>query len=99
MTPDEIIQHYLDRIRNDDLLTAGYFDDDEPDGPDNNLEFPPTTKYLMASDLVKAVRDLHYNSQVRVFKAFHKFIIKGIYGGNMFLKRLEESYGYHLFRW
>lgn len=47
----------------------------------------------MASDLVTSVRNLHYNSQVKVFRAFYKFIIKGDIWGDMFLERFEESYG------
>ena len=51
MPPDEISRHFLEHILDNDLLTDGYFDDD-PDGPDDNLELPQRTKYSMASELV-----------------------------------------------
>ena len=38
-------------------MTDGCFDDADPDGPDDNLEFPPKTKYSMVSELVTAVRN------------------------------------------
>lgn len=92
MIPDEMLQRFLDYILDDGQLTDDYFCDDS-DGPDDDLELLQTTQYSMASDLVKAVRELHYNSQAEVFRAFHKFISKRDIWGDMFLERFEESYG------
>ena len=50
MTPDDMFQRFFEHILDDDLLTAGYFDDDEPDDLDDNLKFSQTTKYSMTSD-------------------------------------------------
>ena len=55
--PKEMFWHFLEHILDDDLLTDGCFDDADPDGPDDNLEFPPKTKYSMVSELVTAVRN------------------------------------------
>lgn len=50
MTPDDMFQHFFEHILDDDLLTAGYFDDDEPDDLDDNLKLSQMTKYSMTSD-------------------------------------------------
>ena len=62
MSLEEMLQRFFEHILDDDLLTDGYFDAADLDGPDDNLEFPQKTKYSMASDLVTSVRNLHYNS-------------------------------------
>lgn len=90
---EEMLRRILEHILGDDLPTDGCFDDADSDGPDDDLELPSKTKYSMASELVTAVRNLHYNSQVKVFRAFHKFIIKSDVWDAMFLERFEESYG------
>ena len=53
MTPDDMFQRFFEHILDDDLLTAGYFDDDEPDDLDDNLKFSQTTKYSMTSDFAE----------------------------------------------
>ena len=45
MTPDDMFQHFFEHILDDDLLTAGYFDDDEPDDLDDNLKLSQMIKY------------------------------------------------------
>ena len=35
---------------------------------------------------------MHYISQIKVFRTFHKFIIKENIWGDIFLKRFEKSY-------
>lgn len=90
VAPDEMILHFLGHIKDDDLLTDDNFDDDH-DGLDDNLELPSMTKYSASCDFVKAVRGMHYNSQAKVFRAFHKFIMKGDIWENMFLECFEES--------
>lgn len=90
MPLEEMLRRFLEHILDNDLLTDGCFDDADPNGPDDNLELPQKTKYSMTSELVTAVHNLHYNSQV---KAFHKFIIKSDIWGAMFLECFEESYG------
>lgn len=85
-----MILHFLGHIKDGDLLTDDNFDDD-PDGLDDNLELSSMTKYSASCDFVKAVRGMHYNSQARLFRAFHKFIMKGDIWGNVFLERFEES--------
>ena len=57
MSLEEMLQRFFEHILDDDLLTDGCFDDADPDGPDDNLEFPPKTKYSMVSELVTAVRN------------------------------------------
>mgnify|MGYP001647189315 FL=1 len=83
MPLEEMFRRFLEHILDNDLLTDGCFDDADPDGPDDNLELPQKTKYSMASELMTAVRNLHYNSQVKVFRVFHKFIIKGDVWGHV----------------
>ena len=77
MSLEEMLQRFFEHILDDDQLTDGYFDDVDPRRPDDNLELSQKTKYSMALDLVTVVRSLYYNSQVKVFRVFHKFIIKG----------------------
>ena len=77
MSLEEMLQRFFEHILDDDQLTDGYFDDVDSRRPDDNLELSQKTKYSMALDLVTVVRSLYYNSQVKVFRAFHKFIIKG----------------------
>ena len=93
MSLEEMLQRFFEHILDDDQLTDGYFDDVDPRRPDDNLELSQKTKYSMALDLVTVVRSLYYNSQVKVFRAFHKFIIKGNIWVTCFLERFEESYG------
>lgn len=50
MAPDDMFQRFFEHILDDDLLTAGYFDDDDSDALDDNLKLSQTTKYSMISD-------------------------------------------------
>lgn len=53
MTPDDMFQRFLSISWDNDLLTASYFDDDEPDALDDNLKLSQTTKYSMTSDFAE----------------------------------------------
>ena len=77
MSLEEMLQRFFEHILDDDQLTDGYFDDVDSRRPDDNLELSQKTKYSMALDLVTVVRSPYYISQIKVFRTFHKFIIKG----------------------